>query len=713
MKKASAQSSRKRSVREKPFHDETIENTSTKRSRKRSVREEPFKDETMSQFIESRFKTPGFNAEAFGFLSVNEFGRYALPNSTKIGHAVIHQDESAGLVAEQYALPDLEENIKVCQLKDIQKIQRGSFCFYSAYSTDSPSQKFIGRRRHQQIDAEGKESEIVYFSEHEDFLEPDDKDGPSLYQELKELNVYEKGGEEIQLDAYSIKLRDSSSSRGVTQNKVMARDGNSWSARDEYERFFNHHQDRMSPELQQIFQRAFNANIYDHAQSQYRPEWLHRNGFSLMHHELNPQTRDNLGAGPKWTNTDMMVLERLAKWISLMFEKDSTVKIKSLFEMLTHSEIVAKIKYEVSIECRGFFTRLVQELYPIQENPLFHKTSDLAQIVGITQAQILGVEPIATNSISLIEEPYEPSRWRVIPEQVPQKITQRTDHQVLTIIDLETTGLDFKDDKIIEIGAISVDFNLEDGIVGLRSQYTAVQDPCAPLSEEIIKITGLTDDDLQGKSIDWRKVNDILDQSDYIVCHNSSFDRKFLESATPAFVQNKIQNMLFGCTLNGINWKKRGFVSAKLVDLNARLKFTYPAHRALNDCWATINLLQNVPSALNELIADIQQDKTLIYVEDITFKQSSDLKAQGFAREKKGEQSYWYKYENSSQLETTLSWIERQIYQEEGSRDRLTLIENISARDRYSIRVPTLNHAISSSSKIEEESSMKCGIGYR
>ncbi|MDQ5884362.1 MAG: polymerase subunit epsilon, partial [Pseudomonadota bacterium] len=239
-------------------------------------------------------------------------------------------------------------------------------------------------------------------------------------------------------------------------------------------------------------------------------------------------------------------------------------------------------------------------------------------------------------------------------------------------------------------------------------------------SGKIQEITGLTDVDLAGKSIDWHHVMNILMQSDYVACHNSGFDRKFLEAATPNFIQAKIRQLPFGCTLNGIDWKNRGFLSQKLVDLNSRLKFRYPAHRALNDCWATINLLQQIRGALNELIAGIHQDKTLIFVTGTTYKQSTDLSSQGFSYSS-GENEhdkYWYKYEDVTTLPATKRWLDRVIYKEEGSSDRLSCIEHISPCDRYSIRANFSIAQLSSMSifsrtkqKTEDRDEYKLGHG--
>ncbi|MFH1326301.1 MAG: 3'-5' exonuclease [Candidatus Falkowbacteria bacterium] len=64
------------------------------------------------------------------------------------------------------------------------------------------------------------------------------------------------------------------------------------------------------------------------------------------------------------------------------------------------------------------------------------------------------------------------------------------------IYDFETTGLDHQKDQPIEIGIIKIDEN------GEREEYDIFIKPPAPLSEDIKRITGITDELLAEKGID-------------------------------------------------------------------------------------------------------------------------------------------------------------------------------------------------------------------
>ena len=91
------------------------------------------------------------------------------------------------------------------------------------------------------------------------------------------------------------------------------------------------------------------------------------------------------------------------------------------------------------------------------------------------------------------------------------------------ILDVETTGLDCNQDKIIEIAVLK--FCLKSHkIIEL---YSELEDPKVALKEEIKKITHLDDDLLQGRTIDCKKVRSDLKGSHLVIAHNMEFDRSF------------------------------------------------------------------------------------------------------------------------------------------------------------------------------------------
>jgi DNA polymerase-3 subunit epsilon len=188
-----------------------------------------------------------------------------------------------------------------------------------------------------------------------------------------------------------------------------------------------------------------------------------------------------------------------------------------------------------------------------------------------------------------------------------------------TIIDLETMGMDATQHEIIEIGMLSFSFTNEDGILGIKHSYNELNDPCKPIPAEITKITGIRNEDVLGKAINWDFVLKVLKESHLIICHNAQFDRNFLELQTPETIQKQISFLPFACTIKDIDWKGRNFESSKLDYINWKLGYFYDGHRAINDCWATLNLLLQEPGAFDELKCKVRRKQTLICAENAPF----------------------------------------------------------------------------------------------
>ena len=142
------------------------------------------------------------------------------------------------------------------------------------------------------------------------------------------------------------------------------------------------------------------------------------------------------------------------------------------------------------------------------------------------------------NESSLQELPSHPDYkiLRRVPNQIEPVPSQDTKHFIATIIDLETMGMDARNHEIIEIGLLSFSFSNGDGIIGILNSYNELHDHGKPIPAEITKITGITEEDVRGRAIDWDAVYNILNQSHLLVCHNSRFDRNFLELQTPELI---------------------------------------------------------------------------------------------------------------------------------------------------------------------------------
>ena len=153
-------------------------------------------------------------------------------------------------------------------------------------------------------------------------------------------------------------------------------------------------------------------------------------------------------------------------------------------------------------------------------------------------------------------------------------------------IDLETTGLNPKRDRIIEIGAVKV----RNGQI--VETFQQLIDPKQQLEERVEILTGITSKELNGQPTT-QEILPVLHEflgEDVLLGHRVLFDYSFLKRA---FINEKIP-----FERKGIDTLKlaRRFVtdceSKKLESLCIHYGIKHQAHRALGDAFATVELYQ-------------------------------------------------------------------------------------------------------------------------
>lgn len=274
-----------------------------------------------------------------------------------------------------------------------------------------------------------------------------------------------------------------------------------------------------------------------------------------------------------------------------------------------------------------------------------------------------------------------------VPTELPYRTAADPKQFIATIIDLETMGLNANAHEIIELGMLSFSFTTADGIIAIVDSYNELNDPHKPIPPEVTKVTGITDSDVMGKAIDWVHVGDTLKKTHLIICHNSSFDRNFLEIQTPNDISERIKTMPFACTIKDIDWKERGIESSKLDYINWKLGFFYDGHRALNDCWATLNPLIRCEGAFDELKANCRKKETLMCAVNAPFDKKDLLKERHYRWSDGSERlpkSWWICLPNEL-LADEKKWLDEMIYGKEGASNSIPQVE-INARKRYSLR---------------------------
>lgn len=148
------------------------------------------------------------------------------------------------------------------------------------------------------------------------------------------------------------------------------------------------------------------------------------------------------------------------------------------------------------------------------------------------------------------------------------------------VVDLETTGLDYKWDKIIEIAAVRFRDGKE---VEHYEQLVAIDHP---LPSFITTLTGITDEMLLGCPRIDQAIKDFSDflGSDIIIGHNVNFDIRFLTAAYQTHLGQDLTNPCID-TMRISRKILPELQHHRLMDLAAYYKITYAgAHRGRVDC---------------------------------------------------------------------------------------------------------------------------------
>ncbi len=229
------------------------------------------------------------------------------------------------------------------------------------------------------------------------------------------------------------------------------------------------------------------------------------------------------------------------------------------------------------------------------------------------------------------------------------------------VVDVETTGLSYEDDQIIEIGVRLIKFNRSTGeILALEQTYSGFQDPGIPLSEEVKELTGITDEMLKGQKIDWSQVNGLLESTQIVIAHNAGFDRPFIDRMCEAS-----RSKIWGCSLKQIDWSVKALPSQKLDILSVFHGFFNDSHRALSDVDSLVYLLslkdQTIGSPyLLEMLNLAKKPSVHIQAVGAAFDTKDLLKARNYRWD--ADARCWSKGITPEELEAEIEWMKEEIY---------------------------------------------------
>ncbi len=175
------------------------------------------------------------------------------------------------------------------------------------------------------------------------------------------------------------------------------------------------------------------------------------------------------------------------------------------------------------------------------------------------------------------------------------------------VLDTETTGFNSTSDVMIEIAAAIMQGP------DILERFSTFVDPGRPIPENIVELTGITDEDVKGAPDAWQAVKS-LDEfigDRQIIAHNAAFDRSFIAACCPlASSLGDEDRWIDSVELSRIALSRLS--EHKLQTLSDIFGTTRSTHRAIDDVEALCALwrimlvgLSDLPAGLPQLFAEM------------------------------------------------------------------------------------------------------------
>jgi DNA polymerase-3 subunit epsilon len=253
-------------------------------------------------------------------------------------------------------------------------------------------------------------------------------------------------------------------------------------------------------------------------------------------------------------------------------------------------------------------------------------------------------------------------------------------------VDTETTGLDPHRDEVIELALLAFEYERETGKivrVDEAGALSAFRQPSFPIPAESMRVHGISDADVAGKTIDADQVRALIESAHLIIAHNAAFDRPMVEKHWPIFEQKH-----WACSFVDIDWKAEGIGSAKLDYLLMKSGWFHDGHRALTDALASVFLLSlplptSGKSGLKALLDCARRPLRAVRAEETAFEQRAALKQRGYRWDDgagKRPKAWWILTDDPQR---EIDWLNAEIYE---TAKNIPVV-NMPATMRYSARL--------------------------
>jgi DNA polymerase III subunit epsilon len=300
-------------------------------------------------------------------------------------------------------------------------------------------------------------------------------------------------------------------------------------------------------------------------------------------------------------------------------------------------------------------------------------------VTGRVPEEMIGLHvPLRAVLAALNRHPDVMIARRLRPMRRVESRFRPTGELTVCALDVETTGLDRRNDRIIELAIQRARIDQHGRIVETGRPRSWFEDPGIPIPQKVTEKTGLTDADVAGRAISDGEAYGIISSADVVLSHNAAFDRPFVDRRLGLSGQAWI------CSLNDFDWEAHGFESRKLSELLLRCGWFYKAHRAEVDVTALLHLvdhrLDEGGTVMRELLRTAARPTIEIDAAGAPFAAKDELKARGYRWD--ADRRCWTTVIRDGSAEAERAWLETAVYAGAGSGPS---VREVTWRERYTL----------------------------
>lgn len=299
---------------------------------------------------------------------------------------------------------------------------------------------------------------------------------------------------------------------------------------------------------------------------------------------------------------------------------------------------------------------------------------------GRTQPRSQAVDPEAAARVLETSDDFKVLR-RLKPRAIDPSYHPAPGEAVAVVVDVETTGLDFRADEVIEIGMVAFVHDAAGRVGPVIGALSLLRKPSVPISPQITRLTGITNEMVAGVAFDLDAVRRLLEPADLVIAHNAKFDRNFCERLHDDFVHKA-----WACSVGEVHWAENGYEGTKLGYLLTQNGWFHRGHRAVDDCHALLEVLaaplpDKTGPALGHLLASSRRSRVRVWAQYAPYDQKDILKRRGYRWNDGADdrpKSWWIEIDVEA-LGAELRFLAREVYLREVDLFR----ELITAYERY------------------------------